>query len=253
MKYFCAILFALSTFGFCTCAFGQQIRLTPGVYAEAPRLPHDPWQYSIDSIDGWTVHTNISLKGSDTVAILKRLLTRQLDTVVKIFPVPTLQLLRRSQIWIERNGDFGGMTYHFSPAWLQEHGYNPEMAPGIELTDPGAFVSEQENGTAQFYLFLMTGYAFQIIQSGDRTIFEAFQHMLQTDLYKQVVSECGRASYGIARNSAWDYFAVLSSSYLNRGTAYPFDRKSLSQYDPRGYRVVSNILGERRKIKAHQQ
>ncbi len=244
MKICLALLLTLT-------AFRAEARVPDQI--STPRLPkllldsvRDPWVYSIDTMSGWTVHTNVALIHSDTAAAMKRILARGLDSISHIFPIKSLPLLRKSQIWIERNGDFRGMTYHLSASWLKQNGYNPAMASGIELSDPTIFVIDSEYGLEALFNCLMIGYGFQISESGDKSILEAYQHLLQTDLYKKVVDETGRTEYGTARNTAWDYFAVLCKAYLNRSSSYPFTRKSLREYDRAGFELVSRYLGEGR-------
>lgn len=76
-------------------------------------------------------------------------------------------------------------------------------------------------------------------------ILNAWLHARQTSLYLSVEDYKGRTvSPAYASTNQLEYFADLSAMFFVGGSYYPFDRKRLSHYDPKGYALILELWNE---------
>ena len=112
-------------------------------YARAQQAGYDAiTAYGTESIQGFTVLINRHVAAQkEDAAEARKELERQLKEISRVVLTGPLAALRKVRIWVEWNRkENGGAEFHPSVKWLQDNGYNPEKAGGIEISNTRNFV-----------------------------------------------------------------------------------------------------------------
>lgn len=167
-------------------------------------------------------------------------LEEQIRRVVRVVPSGTLWQLRHVRIWLEwENKPNGAAEYHPSAEWLREHGYNPEKARGIEISNARNFVRWSRGEQPWMLLHeLAHAYHHQVLGYENRMVLIAYRHAMQRGLYEQVEYIRGGKQKAYATTNVQEYFAELSEAYFGKNDFYPFTREHLAKHDPVGYKMV---------------
>ena len=146
--------------------------------------------YDRTEIEGFTIYINPSIAADDpqVLADVKKLLGVRLYEMKRALPEAGLQKLQHVPIWIEdHDRGFPGMCYHPSRQWLNDHGYNPDKAGGVEIGDARHFLAwshEQPmmvlHEFCHAYHNLVLGYDYQPIR-------DAYQNAVDKKLYDNVL------------------------------------------------------------------
>ena len=98
--------------------------------------------YVPSDIEGWHVQIERAFQQdhADTLDQVTTELRHQLYQIERKVPPKAVEKLRRVPIWIHYNSKTPCMTYHPSRQWLEEHGYNPAMARGVEIGNAKTFL-----------------------------------------------------------------------------------------------------------------
>ncbi|GBC95404.1 hypothetical protein HRbin16_01193 [bacterium HR16] len=197
--------------------------------------------YAQRDIRGFTVlvHREVLSHPAEVREALQEL-EEQIRRVVRVVPSGTLWQLRHVRIWLEwENKPNGAAEYHPSAEWLREHGYNPEKARGIEISNARNFVRWSRGEQPWMLLHeLAHAYHHQVLGYENRMVLIAYRHAMQRGLYEQVEYIRGGKQKAYATTNVQEYFAELSEAYFGKNDFYPFTREHLAKHDPVGYKMV---------------
>lgn len=173
-------------------------------------------------------------------------LNTQLAAIDRVMPTKPLAELRKVRIWVEwANRENGAAEFHPSAIWLQQHGYNPDKAGNVEISNSRNFVQwSQINQPWMLLHELAHAYHFCVLGEHFAPIEAAYQHALDKHLYASVLYARGPKQKAYALTNPKEYFAELTEAYFGKNDFYPFDRAQLKQYDPIGYQLMEQTWGQ---------
>lgn len=200
--------------------------------------------YHGESIHGFTVlvHQEVLAHEEDAAAARKEM-TRQLQEVARVLPAEALAALRKVRIWVEwdQKPD-GAAEFHPSAQWLEEHGYNPEKAGGVEISNARNFVRWSAAAQPCMVLHeLAHAYHFLVLGEAQPDIAAAYRQAVERKLYDQVAYVGGGQQKAYALTNDKEYFAELSEAYFGKNDFYPFTRVELERHDPVGFQVLRKL------------
>jgi hypothetical protein len=203
--------------------------------------------YRRESIHGFTVLINpeVSIHKREAAEMRKEL-DSQLAAIVAAMLADRLPALRKVWIWVEwEKQKNGAAEFHPSLQWLKSHGYNPEKAGHVELSNARHFVDWSR--TAQPWMLLHEfAHAYHHLVLGDdcKAIEAAYRHAVAARLYESVPYCGGGRQKAYALTNSKEYFAELSEAYFGRNDFYPFVRSDLEKHDSQGYQLMERIWGK---------
>jgi hypothetical protein len=180
---------------------------------------------------------------------MRKELDRQLAAIVREMPADRLPALRKVRIWVEwEKQKNGAAEFHPSVEWLTSHGYNPEKAGHIELSNTRHFVEWSRSAQPWMVLHEMA-HAYHHLVLGDdyKAIEAAYRHAVDAKLYESVAYCSGGRQRAYALTNSKEYFAELSEAYFGRNDFYPFVRSELKKHDPQGYKLMEQAWGKPRQ------
>jgi hypothetical protein len=207
--------------------------------------------YKNYSIQGFTVLVNQELLQHQHQANQAREeLNSQLQKIRVVMPAKPWQALQGVKIWMEwkRKSD-GAAEFHVSTKWLQQHGYYPEKAGGIEISNANNFVKWSRTQQPWMILHeLSHAYHFLFLGESDRGITDAYQQAVNLHLYESVDYVSGKKMRAYALTNPTEYFAELSEAYFGKNDFYPFTRQQLAEYDPVGFQLMQQVWESNNKL-----
>jgi hypothetical protein len=212
--------------------------------------------YQRESVQGFTIliHPEV-LRHEKEAAEMQKELESQLSKIVRVMPAKPLSALQKVWIWVEwEKKKNGAAEFHPSAEWLKEHGYNPEKAGHIELSNTHHFV--QWSRAAQPWMLLHEmahAYHHLVLGENHEGIEAAYKHAVVEKLYESVAYYDGGKQKAYALTNAKEYFAELSEAYFGRNDFFPFTRDELKKYDPQGFRLMEEIWGKLKNPAPHGQ
>jgi hypothetical protein len=221
--------------------------------AHAQGSSFDPTSvYGRESIRGFTVLVNpeVSIHKREATEMRKEL-ESQLAAIVRAMPSPRLPALRKVWIWVEwQKQKNGAAEFHPSAEWLKSHGYNPDKAGHIELSNTRHFVEWSRSAQPWMVLHEMAhAYHHLVLGENCKAIEAAYRHAVEEELYESVAYCGGGKQKAYALTNAKEYFAELSEAYFGRNDFYPFVRSDLKKHDPQGFQLMEQIWGKPRNGK----
>jgi hypothetical protein len=166
--------------------------------------------------------------------------SKQATDIEKALPPAAVHWLEHVPIWMEwKNQTNGAAEYHPSKEWLTEHGYNPEKAHCIEISNAVNFVKWSERDQPSMLLHeLSHAYHHQVFGFDDPEVRAAYKTARDSKRYEKVARVHAKPQRAYAMNDVTEYFAELSEAYWGRNDFYPFTRSELKEFDPEGYAVL---------------
>jgi hypothetical protein len=163
-------------------------------------------------------------------------------------PATRLAALRRVWIWVEwEKKKDGAAEFHPSAQWLKSHGYNPEKAGHIELSNTRNFVAWSRSAQPWMVLHeLAHAYHHLVLGEDCKSIEAAYKQAVDKKLYESVAYCGGGKQKAYALTNAKEYFAELSEAYFGRNDFFPFVRGDLKKHDPQGFQRMEQIWGKPR-------
>ena len=207
--------------------------------------------YQTRDIEGWTVHVNVKLLAEppDKTAKAIDLLTGQLKEVVRVVPGPALTHLRKVPLWINPQypGKPPGAEYHPDAGWLREHGRDPRMARGVELTNVRIFQAECRRMPCFVLHELAHAYHDQVLGFDSPDIIAAYQCARDSKTYDAVERFNGDGPNTVERAYAMtderEYFAESTEAFFGRNDFFPFTRDQLRRHDPQMFKLLARVWG----------
>lgn len=180
-----------------------------------------------------------------------------------LLPRPALEVAQRVPIWVERESaaavmegaaDDGaaqierfsgrGMVFHPSVDWLREHGLNPAKAGAVEICNAADYLAWRAHQPLMILHELAHAYHFNVFGYDDPEVIRAYEAACADGRYEQVnyaLAPPNDLRRAYAMNNPAEYFAELSESYFGVNDYFPFNRRSLSEFDPAGYALIRQM------------
>ena len=202
---------------------------------------YDNHKYETKNIQGWEIRINRQLwLDEKEIKPAMALLDTKLNKIKSVLPAKHHDFLTSVTIWVEKDTPgFSGMVYHLSAKWLEKHGYNPDKAKAIEITNINNFIEWSATQPWHVLHELSHAYHHQVIGKDFAPIIEAYNRAIAEGLYRQVPRNTGGKLWSAyAINNYSEYFAELTEAYFGENDFFPFTKQELAQYDPVGYRAI---------------
>ncbi|MBX3111571.1 MAG: hypothetical protein KF857_06135 [Fimbriimonadaceae bacterium] len=200
-----------------------------------------PWTYEVRHMEGWTVKVRSELLGAakeETEGKLK-LVRSQLQTVAKLVPATALKELRRVTVYVspEYPGTPPRAEYHPDAGWLREHGRDPEMAKGVEVTNMRILKEEIDRMPVFLLHELAHAYHDRVLGFDNPRVIAAYTKAKDSRAYDDVERWNGSGrpvthERAYAMTNAQEYFAEGTEAFFARNDFYPFNRSDLHRVDP---------------------
>jgi hypothetical protein len=209
---------------------------------------YDPQSlYQEHSIHGFTVLVSPQVSAQARAAAAVRAeLARQFGEVIEVVPPPAVSALRKVRVWVEwsKRPD-AGAEFHVSPRWLEQNGYNPAKAGGIEISNSLNFLNWSRAEQPSMVLHeLAHAYHFLVLGERHPEIAAAYRQAVDRKLYESVDYVGGGKRRAYALVDEKEYFAELSEAYFGRNDFYPFTRADLQRHDPVGHELMQRLWGK---------
>ncbi len=214
-------------------------------------LPQDPKSEVVH----WQVHGfDVRLvNGFEKNALLDQVMAvlgDHLFRITRVVPDPALGKLRAIPIWVGfEDARHAGkcMFYHPSPRWLGDNDYPVELAGGVEVANAKNFLTWTLDQPWMVLHELAHGFHHQVLGHGHAGIRAAFGSAKKDGLYEKVLRIGGSQEKHYALTNDQEYFAEASEAYFGTNDFYPYVRSELREYDPRGYTLLEQVWGKRRR------
>ena len=216
---------------------------------EKPAPVFDPLSsYEPRTLAGFTVLVNPkALAHEAATREALDLLAEKLSEVVRILPPDRLKPLRGVRVWVEWEQTDGAAQYHVSPEWLQDHGYNPEKAGDLEISNVAHFVQWTRDAQPMMVLHeLAHAYHHKVLGDDHEGVQKAYAQAVKEKRYESVPYVLGGLRRAYALTNAKEYFAELTEAYFGVNDFFPFTRDELREYDPPGCRLMEEVWGKRK-------
>lgn len=190
-------------------------------------------------LHGWTVHLNDQLSQNDTAATktMFRLLSGQLQRVIKTVPPKAAAQLRKVPVWInsEYENERPRCEYHPGAEWLRDNGRDPAMAKAVEISNVSIFAQENRRMPYLMLHELAHAYHDQVLGFDEprvRATFEAAKKSGSYDSVKRFTGKKTVTDKAYALSNHKEYFAESTEAYFGKNDFYPFNRAELRAHDP---------------------
>jgi len=203
------------------------------------------------SIAGWTVHINQKLLEKDSALTEKAvsLLTQQLQAIDRVVPAGPLAHLQKVTLWVDPEYPHTPprAEYHPDAGWLREHGRDPRMAKGIEITNVRIFQAECRRMPWFILHELAHAYHDQVLGFDQPDIIAAYKHAVASGTYNAVERFHGDPSRpntverAYAMTNEKEYFAEDTEAFFGRNDFFPFTRAQLRKHDPEMFELLKRV------------
>ena len=229
-------------------AFGAPACRTPAALDPMASLA-DECAHVLHRVRGWPVLVQEAWALSEP-ALAEDVIVHldiQLYQVERAVPGGQLDSLREVPIWIEPTDPeklLGGMCYHPDADWLEEHGYDPRRALGVEISDPGAFLTVTRTQPWVVMHELAHAYHHRVLGFDEPRIREAYEEAVERGNYEETFRLHGRPDRHYALTNHKEYFAEGTEAYLGTNDYYPFVRGELERHDPKLHALLRELWEE---------
>ena len=228
------------------------LSLAPGTGrsdADKPAPVFDPTSnYEPRALAGFTVLVNRKALAHEAITReALELLEEKLAEVVRILSPEQLKPLRGVRVWVEWEQTAGAAQYHVSADWLQSHGYNPEKAGDMEISNVSHFTQWTRDAQPMMVLHeLAHAYHNKVLGRDHAGIRKAYEQAVKDNRYESVPYVGGGLKRAYALNNDQEYFAETTEAYFGVNDYYPFTRPELRDFDPVGYRLMEDVWGKKK-------
>jgi hypothetical protein len=207
--------------------------------------------YDLRQVEGWPVYVHKGLLEGERKDLGDRaqaLLASLLQDVRRRLPAPAVRELQKVRFWLEaHSADVVCACYHPSRRWLEDHGFNPEKARGIEIGRPENFLAWTHQQPAMVIHELAHAYHHQVLGYDQPDIKAAYERAKAQGIYEKSLCHDGKVKRAYAMNNDQEYFAEQTEAYFSCNDFYPFVRAELEQHDPEMVKVLRKVWIERWK------
>ncbi|MFK7768768.1 MAG: metallopeptidase [Mariniblastus sp.] len=202
----------------------------------------------VQTVEGWTIKLDPKLlsdsrKSKNDLAM--KALANHLQRITFILPEAKVNELRKLPIWLELSG-VGGIAYHPSPRWLEEHGQDPAMGGHVHVANADSLLDPKQWAKHPYLMMHELAHAYhdQVLGWDDGEIIKAFKQAKKAGIYEEVLAHNHRTVEHYALSNHKEYFAESTEAYLGVNDFYPFVRAELKKHDPRMFDLQRKIWGD---------
>ncbi len=207
------------------------------------RVDHEQRQ-----IEGWTVFVDKSfLEGEhqQTGDQVLRILAQRLHQIKLRMPAGPVAKLQQVPIFIDRAHPLGNAHYHPEADWLDERGYDPELAQAIHLTHAGGLIREASRPYSTSVILHELAHAYHDLVLGFEhpDILAGYRKFCDSRKFDEVDLLSGRRKphYGLTDHK--EYFAEMTETFFVGNSYYPFNHFQLYHEHPKSYELIARIWG----------
>ncbi len=221
----------------------------PELTQPSSRIPSKPDSHTNRLIEGWTVRVDDRLLGGEGAAAGERalkLLTARLVGISVVVPEPSLAKLREVPIQLDlTHGALHSMQYHPSADWLENNGYDEQLAKCVHIPDVQDFLSPFENHRQPWVVLHELAHAYHNRELGfdEPRIIEAWTKFRDSGRYKSVITSPGSMREHYALTNEKEFFAEMTECYFGANDFYPFVAGELKQAEPETFALLRDIWG----------
>jgi hypothetical protein len=233
-----------------TAAADLTARAAPGP-ATARSLKDAVEGFETRSIEGWTVHINRKLLEGNPTPTQKAiaLLGLQLQAICGVVPAGPLAHLQKVVLWVDPEYPHTPprAEYHPDAGWLREHGRDPRMAKGIEITNVRIFGAESRRMPWFILHELAHAYHDQVLGFDQPDIIAAYKRAVASKSYDAVERFHGDPNRpntierAYAMTNEKEYFAEDTEAFFGRNDFFPFTRDQLRKHDPGMFKLLQRV------------
>lgn len=214
---------------------------------KAPKPFRPTSGFETRSSEGWTLRIDRRLLEAEKEVGAKalQLLDDQLRVVIRLVPAKAVEELRKVPIWLcVDEGTGAGAEYHPSRDWLENNGYNPDKAKGVELGKAANFLAEIRRQPVLVLHELAHAYHDRVLGFDHPGIKSAYEKAKAGGRYDKVLFWDNRQVKHYALTTPQEYFAEGSEAFFGTNDFFPFVRAELKDFDPELFRVLRETWGE---------
>ena len=198
-------------------------------------------------LEGWTVYIDRSLlerEHSELGERATRLLEARLADLVLLLPPDKVERLRKVPIWLDRRyGKARGMCYHPNPRWLEENGYEVELAKGVHIQSARNFVSKGHQQVQPWSVLHELAHAYhdQVLGFDEPRLIAAWKAFGKSGKYQKCrhINRRDVRHYGLTNQK--EFFAEMTEAFFGRNDFEPFHKADLEDNEPEIYRLMESI------------
>ncbi len=200
--------------------------------------------YTTKSIEGFSLYISPEAgQHAEKMGVLLGEISKQLRYIKAALPGAALDALIKVPFWVEwTDSKFPGAVFHPSAKWLVDNGYNPDKAGGIQISSVNRFIdSSKRNVTTVLLHELSHAYHHSVLGIRNISVINAYENARRSGLYASVPYYKGFNVKAYALKNKSEYFAEISEAYFGKNDYYPFNRLELREYDPVGYKLMTQM------------
>ena len=199
------------------------------------------YQYKIN---GWTVYFEEILVNKKKKLGKKtfRKLRRDLRYAHRKLPKTAKKHLQTVAIWVDFNTvKFPGGVYHPSATWLQDNGFDPNMAESLHIGVAQNYLTWTQHQPLMILHELSHAYHHQVLGYEKQSIIDAYNAAVQSKKYENIQYYDGQTKDAYALTNVKEYFAETSEAYFGTNDYYPFNSKQLKKHDPNMFNLLKQL------------
>ena len=207
------------------------------------RIPH-----KVIQIEGWSVHVDTSLlegKHKKMGDLALKIVAQRLHQITLKLPAEPVRKMQEVPIYLDRKHPIGGAHFHPDGKWLDDHGYDPAMAKGVQIADVGRLIesARRPSGGEVMLHELAHAYHYRVLGFDDKAIIDGYNKFRASGKFEMVPVAGGtkRPHYGLM--NPMEYFAEMTEAFFVVNDFYPFVRAELANEHPHTYRLIGKIWG----------
>lgn len=221
-----------------------------GIAADERDTTVKPRTRETRQIEGWTVHIDtrlLSEPNQELGARAIRLLSNRLYEIAFLVPSNRVARLQEVPIWLDLDyGKLQRMQYHPNIHWLEDHGYDTNLAKSVHLPQAAFFASRQHHRVQPWSVLheLAHSYHDRVLGFDYPPIKNAWEKWRQKKEYENTLYINGsrKRHYGLTDHK--EFFAEMTEAYFGVNDFYPFNRGELKEHEPEIYHLMEEIWGK---------
>jgi hypothetical protein len=218
---------------------------------DSPRVEDFPKPNSrtVTNLHGWAVRVDDRLFQPPNEALGRRaleMLQARLSDIEFVVAKDRLDKLKSVTIVLDlSHGQLNSMQYHPSAEWLEEHGYDKQLAKCVHIPQAGDFAKARQVNEQPWAVLHELAHAYhdQALGFDDPRIQQAFEKFKESGHGEKTLLYDGTHVRHYALTDAQEFFAEFTESYFGVNDFFPFNRAELQAAEPEIYALMLDIWG----------
>lgn len=173
----------------------------------------------------------------------RRLLAADLVRIELIVPTKIVDRFKQITVVVDYQHPLKNMQYHPSKQWLENNGYEGNLAKCVHIAKAGIYASTDHYFVQPMALLHEYAHAYhdQVLGYEEERIRHAFARAQLEKKYEKVLHIKGHTTRHYALSNHKEYFAEATEAWFGQNDFYPFVRAELKEHDPRLHGVLEEI------------